>query len=395
MTLPDRTTNVCSDLPSRVTGPLSRRSVSLAGLALLMSLTVGCSDSASPEPTEEGKSPAEADDAEDESDESTSQRDAGAKADAGRKDAGRDASDTKPTPTKDAGATSDAAKPVPTGDAGPTPVVPPPADGTICARWKSDRVSLSEGTWTGNAEACQAGDMAPEARATALRLLNTHRFMAGLPAVTATAAGDKLAQDCALLMRANNTITHTPPTTFKCYTAEAAKTANSSSLSSGPAVGSVDGYMIDPGNPTTIGHRRWILSNWLTEVGFGSADRFSCQYQPAKPTRGGGGKPWAAWPPGGEVPIQAFGGRFLGTIDQTGWTIQSDSINLASAKVTVTSGGADKPVTVTQLGGGYGSMYALRFNPMGWTSKAGETYSVKVEGTSMPIAYDVKVVDCP
>ena len=100
-----------------------------------------------------------------------------------------------------------------------------------------------------------------------------------------------------------------------------------------------------------------------------------------------------AWPPPGMVPLQAFGtGRT--TIDTTGWTIQSDSINLAGAQVTVMMDGAAQPVTVTQLQGGYGSRYAIRFNPMGWTTQAGKTYSVSVGGVSMPITYDVQVVAC-
>jgi hypothetical protein len=32
---------------------------------------------------------------------------------------------------------------------------------------------------------------------------------------------------------------------------------------------------------------------------------------------------------------------------------------------------------------------------MGWTSEAGTTYSVKLSGTSMPIEYDVEIIDCP
>jgi hypothetical protein len=31
---------------------------------------------------------------------------------------------------------------------------------------------------------------------------------------------------------------------------------------------------------------------------------------------------------------------------------------------------------------------------MGWQSAAGNTYHVKVSGTSTPIEYDVEVVDC-
>lgn len=377
-----------------------RTTVGLLSLALLLGLGAGCASDPTT-PTDEQVDPSESD--EDESDEPDTKRDSGAGKDAGRKDASSETSDAgKPPANKDAGggATgSDAGKPRDAGgtvatDAGGPPVVAPPvAEGDTCGRWKAARVSLDEGKWTGNAEACEAGDMSEAARTNALRLLNYYREGVGLPAVTTTPEGNRLAQNCALLMKANNTITHTPPNTFKCYTAEAAKTAGSSSLSSGPAVASVDGYMIDPGNPTTIGHRRWILSNMITEVGFGSADRFSCQYQPAK-FRNPGGKAWVAWP-SGPTPKQSLGGGFSGSVDKNGWTVQSDTVNLASATVTVTSDGKDMPVTVTQLGGGYGSMYALRFNPTGWTSTAGVTYSVKLGGTSMPIEYEVSVVDCP
>jgi hypothetical protein len=55
----------------------------------------------------------------------------------------------------------------------------------------------------------------------------------------------------------------------------------------------------------------------------------------------------------------------------------------------------DLAVTVTTLSPGYGSMYAIRFNPSGWTTAAGKTYHVAVSGTSTPIEYDVEVVNCP
>jgi hypothetical protein len=265
--------------------------------------------------------------------------------------------------------------------------------GEICARWKADRGDLTESPWTGNAEACEAGDMTEEDRATAHRLVNLYRFMAGLEPVAMTAEGNRLAQGCALLMGANGRISHTPDAAWKCYTEEAAKTAGASSLSSGGSISSVDGYMVDPGNPTTIGHRRWILSNMLSSIGFGSAGRFSCQYQPAQRAPATA-KAWVAWPPPGQVPIQAMGTRFA-KIDQTGWTVQSDRVSLAGAQVAVTSGGMSMPVTVTQLNPGYGSTHALRFNPMGWSATAGQTYSVKLTGAAMPIEYDVQVVDCP
>jgi len=265
-------------------------------------------------------------------------------------------------------------------------------DNDVCTRWKADRADVSEGTWTGAVASCTAGDMAPAARENALRLVNLYRWLAGLPAVTIDPVKNQKEQACALMMRANNMLSHDPPTTWTCYTAEGKEGAGNSNISSGPAVSSVDLYMADPGNATTIGHRRWILSNSLGPIGIGGTDRSSCMW-----TLGGSGKagkPWMAWPAAGTIPLQALGSRTQ-TVDSTGWTVQSDGINLAGAQVTVTVDGVAQPVTVTPLDGGYGSKYALRFNPMGWTTAAGKTYNVSVTGIPTAITYAVAVVNCP
>lgn len=199
------------------------------------------------------------------------------------------------------------------------------------------------------------------------------------------------AQQCALLQRANNMLSHTPPNTWTCYNDVGAMASGRCNISTGPGVSSVDGYMVDPGNPTTIGHRRWILSNSFGPTGLGSTDRHSCMMTFGKMKVN---KAWQAWPAPGAIPLQAMQGGFGQKVDSTGWTIQSDTINLASAMVTVTESGAAQPVMITQLGAGYGSKYAIRFNPMGWSTTAGKTYKVDVTGTTMPISYEVQIVDC-
>jgi hypothetical protein len=129
-------------------------------------------------------------------------------------------------------------------------------------------------------------------------------------------------------------------------------------------------------------------------VGLGSTSDASCALVIGG--TGHAGKPWMAWPPVGPVPFAAFKtGGFGQTLDQTGWSIQSDSINLDPGTVTVTEGSTSLPVTTTVLGAGYGSSHALRFVPSGWTSAAGHTYHVSVSGVSTAIDYDVQVVDCP
>jgi uncharacterized protein YkwD len=263
----------------------------------------------------------------------------------------------------------------------------------ICARWTADRANLSEGTWSGATATCTTGDMSAEARANALRLVNLYRWLAALPPVTTDPAHDAEDEACALMMRANNMISHMPPTTWLCYTAAGADGASNSNVSSGPAVSSVDLYMTDPGNPTTIGHRRWLLSNSLGPIGIGGTDRSSCLW--TLTGTGKAGKPWMAWPPAGIVPVQAvFAGGTKGGADTTGWTVESDTINLANAQVAVTLDGANMPVTVAQLLGGYGSKYAISFIPMGWTTQANKTYSVAITGTATPISYTVQTISC-
>jgi hypothetical protein len=253
-------------------------------------------------------------------------------------------------------------------------------------------MNLSEGTWSGDVASCNAGDLTPEARANALRLVNLYRWLGGLPAVTDDPTMNAQDQQCALIMRANNQLSHTPPMTWTCWTQDGANAANGSNIGTAPPVASIDGYMLDPGNPTTIGHRRWMLSNSLGPIGIGGTDRTSCVM-----TLGGtgrAGKPWAAWPPPGAIPYQAMAATRQGTVDTTGWTVQSDTINLSAAQVTVTSDGATLAGTLTQLGSGYGSRYAFRWNPSGWSTQAGKKYQVSVSGVTPAISYEFDVLDC-
>ena len=82
-------------------------------------------------------------------------------------------------------------------------------------------------------------------------------------------------------------------------------------------------------------------------------------------------------------------------LDDTGWSIQSDTIDVRAGSITVTrDDGTDMPVTVTNLEPYYGSTYAVSILPVGWAKEDGRTYTVSVTGASQPITYDVSPVDC-
>jgi hypothetical protein len=264
----------------------------------------------------------------------------------------------------------------------------------VCARWNADRADLSEGTWSGDADACDAGDISAEGRANALRLYNLYRWLVDLPAVTTSPERDSMAQQCALMQEANNSLSHNPPMDWQCWTEEGADGASSSNISSGPGVASVDAYILDSGNTSNMGHRRWIFSNSLGPIGLGSTgDGASCMQN--LNGEGDADKAFTAYPGAGFFPLQAFDASWdRATLDEAGWSIQSDSIDLGSGTVSVTSGGTTLDVEVEELPGGYGSRYAIRIVPSGWTSEVGATYHVSVTGVDEPIEYDVTIVDC-
>lgn len=261
----------------------------------------------------------------------------------------------------------------------------------ICARWRADTADLSEGSWSGSVGSCNAGDMDVDWRLRTLTQVNLFRFLAELPPITNDPDRDRSAQACALMMHANGALSHGPPPSWECYTENGAMGAGSSNIASTPAVQAIPLYMVDPGNATTLGHRRWILSNSIGPTGIGSTSSFSCLW-----TIGGSGsadRPWTAWPPPGPFPIEAAGGTFT-TLDETGWSIQADGVDLSGANVVIRDAGTVMPVDVTELLGGYGSSQALSIIPRGWSMEVGHTYDVATTGTSEAISYSVTIISC-
>lgn len=273
--------------------------------------------------------------------------------------------------------------------------VPGDGDGdpnaTVCERWTADRANLAEGSWSGSVNGCSAGDMDPAWRARSLAIVNLYRWLAELPPITTDPTRDMQAQACALMMQANNALNHSPPMNWTCYSGAGASGAGNSNIAGTAAVQAVDLYMVDYGNESTLGHRRWILSNSIGPTGIGSTDGYSCMW-----TLGGNGnanKPWMAWPPPGEVPFGIVNPLWWGDgIDESGWSIQSDSISLNGAQVTITGDGQNLPVSVNNLAGGYGSQSAISIIPSGWSTQVGVVYHVEVANTE--ISYDVEFIDC-
>lgn len=131
-----------------------------------------------------------------------------------------------------------------------------------------------------NVPACIAGSLQDSAKTAALNKLNEVRARHGLLPVSYDSSDDAAAADAALFMVANKTLTHTPSSTGKCYSANAVRLAGSSnlflwnanySLMGMAGESSIVGYLIDSGVPS-LGHRRWILSPYLGKITFGRVD---------------------------------------------------------------------------------------------------------------------------
>jgi hypothetical protein len=258
-------------------------------------------------------------------------------------------------------------------------------------RWNADRADLGEGAWSGSVASCDPGDIPQAARDNALRVANLYRWLADLPPITTDDTRNAKAQACALMMTANDQLSHTPPANWTCYGGDGAEAAGSSNIASTPAVFAVDLYMVDPGNPTTLGHRRWLLSNTIGPTGIGSTDTYSCMW-----TLGGSGAAnadWIAWPPPGPFPYEASQLPWT-SMDETGWSIQSDTRDFSAATVEITANDEARPVTITVLGAGYGSNSAISMIPQGWTMTIGESYHVRIDGAGATIEYDVDIVEC-
>lgn len=77
---------------------------------------------------------------------------------------------------------------------------------------------------------CTAGKLNTSIQDKILKYVNDIRAIHKLAPITYEIAGDKDAQEAALICTANGTITHTPPSTFACYTSSGRKGAEESNL---------------------------------------------------------------------------------------------------------------------------------------------------------------------
>jgi len=201
--------------------------------------------------------------------------------------------------------------------------------------------------WTGSTDPCTAGSASNAYDAATIESINWFRSMAGLQPVTENTRLSVAAQQTALMMHAQNDLSHAPPRQFKCFTTAGAAAAGVSNLTLGSAVVGVRGVLgqieeLGDSN-ANLGHRRWLLNPQLTTVGVANTSRASVVNVINDFGARESETPWVAWPPPGFVPDETIYNRWSMSYAGTG------NIDFSNATVTVSENGRQLPVKMLPL----------------------------------------------
>ncbi|MBP8309742.1 MAG: CAP domain-containing protein, partial [Burkholderiaceae bacterium] len=263
--------------------------------------------------------------------------------------------------------------------------------------------------WSGNPAACEAGDTSAAFKAASLRRINWFRAMAGVPAtIQLDAVLNQRAQQAAMLMSANGQISHTPPSSWACYSATAADTAAKSNLGLGiNGPDAIEGYVAEPGaNNSMVGHRRWLLYPQTRFMGVGDVGT-APGTSPARTnalwvidanalnTRPAVRDDFVAWPPRGYTPYQTVYPR---------WSFSYPRADFGAATVTMTENGQSIGTRKESVATGFGENTLVWFpggyaDGMRWAKPGADTVyqvtvaNVLVDGRARSFSYAVTVFD--
>lgn len=217
--------------------------------------------------------------------------------------------------------------------------------------------------WTGSFGSCVAGSTNAAFRDATEDRINYYRDMAGVPSwVNLSGAFNGDAQAAALIMGAQMALSHTPPSTWQCWTQQGFDAAGESNIGIGtgyyddnygswvPIHGpyAVDAYMEDFGASNyPVGHRRWLLCPQLQTMGTGDTTRSNAikvlsndYWDPRPSTR----EPYVAYPAPGHAPLPAADDR---------WSFSLDGAGFGSASVTMSARGQTVPVAIESVQNGF------------------------------------------
>lgn len=262
--------------------------------------------------------------------------------------------------------------------------------------------------WVGDIAQCNAGNTSSSYKDATLRRINWFRAMAGVPAdVQWDATFNANAQQAAMLMSANNSLSHSPPTSWKCYNSTASQAAGKSNLSLGNAGAAAitSGYLRDPGsNNSAVGHRRWVLLPQTKFMGTGdvpansagsAANALWVQDANVFGTRPSVRDEFVAWPAKGFAPYTTVYPR---------WSFSYPAANFSAAVITMTENGQPIATRKEAIANGYGENTLVWLpgsytDGTSWARPSADTVyqmtisNVSIAGQSRSFSYSVTVFD--
>jgi len=160
--------------------------------------------------------------------------------------------------------------------------------------------------WSGDAADCRPGTISADAEFATRQQINYFRSLVGLRGISFDGDLQATAQRTALMMDANNQLSHFPPNDWDCRTAAADDLASRSNLalgSGGRGAAAISLYVSDPGSSNTaVGHRRWLFNPRTAVMASGSTSRANALVVVGMPQHDNTVPRWMPWPSAGYFP---------------------------------------------------------------------------------------------
>ena len=233
-------------------------------------------------------------------------------------------------------------------------------------------VSTSELGWTGDVNTCNPGTISNLSINNTLERINYFRNLVGLPSnITFDLTLNQKCQEAALMMDANGTLNHYPPSTWICYTVNGSDAAGSSNLAGGShSSASITQYIKDAGSGNSaIGHRRWILYTRANIFGTGSTNTFNALCVLNSFTTPAS-VPFVAYPSPGFFPAPLIFGR---------WSFSITSADFSNTTISMTNEqGINIPLTIEPITTGYGDNTIVWVPDLNLNSSQDEKYTINI-----------------
>ena len=225
-------------------------------------------------------------------------------------------------------------------------------------------------SWSGNPASCGAGSTSQAYIDASFDLINYYRAMVELPPVVNDTSKNASSQEAALMMSVNNSLSHTPPDDWECFSPEGDAAAGKSNIALGAAgPDAIRLYIWDFGSSNAaVGHRRWVLSPTRYSFGIGSVGGGTRDANSLWVFAGTTSRPptdIVAWPPRGFVPYRLVYPRWSFSLNTAPYA------NYSSASVSMYEKGIPVTLNIVSTEDNYGDN-TLVWEPSGLAFSSGQ-----------------------